>query len=536
MIAPRKSRPPHGRGDEVSFQDSWEGAKADYNAAKNTRFRRRRQGIQPTGSNADWHYRSEGDFLRMMEIARDMARNDAIVGQMLDRAISQIIQNGFSLEPQTSSERVNKRLQQLWRDWANDERACDLAGERTFRKIEKTVLRSMIVDGDCFALPTKQGALELIEGHRCRTPTGTKRKVVHGVMMNQFRQRSEYWFTRDEISPHGAVQKVGQMRRIRAFGEEGHRNVYHVADAKRISQTRGITWFAPVVDLATNFEDINFAKTVQQQIVSCFAVLRERGADFRGSIQNQYGNQTTETLQDGVTRLLEGLGPGMEVAGAPGEKLQGFSPNVPNPEFFEHAKLILMLIAGNFAVPLVMLLMDARETNFSGFRGALDIARQQFTDIQNDLIDQLHSRVYPWKVRQWLAEDPELRRLVEMDGIDEAELMSHRFSTPRWKSIQPLHDAQANALRIQTHQVTGRRLAAELGYDYDEAMREEIADRTTYIAEAMRAASELNGQYPGQEVDWREIWHPTGMKPLSGSLSMQDEASGESSQAQGDAA
>ena len=43
----------------------------------------------------------------------------------------------------------------------------------------------------------------------------------------------------------------------------------------------------------------------------------------------------------------------MELFGFPGESLKGFSPNVPNPEFFQHAKLILTILASNLDLPEV---------------------------------------------------------------------------------------------------------------------------------------------------------------------------------------
>ena len=115
-----------------TLAESFEQLRSDYSAAKSSRFRRRRTGVNSLGSGADWHVRNESDYLRMMEDARDMDRNDVVVGQVLDRATTNIIQDGFTLDPQTGDKDVNQHLKGQWEDWAGDPDQCDLAGENTF--------------------------------------------------------------------------------------------------------------------------------------------------------------------------------------------------------------------------------------------------------------------------------------------------------------------------------------------------------------------------------------------------------------------
>lgn len=66
----------------TSMADSFEEIRAGYDAARQTRFRRRQNDIPSSGAHADWHYRSESDFLKVMEWARGFARNNYLVGQI----------------------------------------------------------------------------------------------------------------------------------------------------------------------------------------------------------------------------------------------------------------------------------------------------------------------------------------------------------------------------------------------------------------------------------------------------------------------
>ncbi len=491
------------RSDNPTTAEAFAELKSDYQATRSSRFRRTRTGYTHSGSGADYHYRSQADYLRLIELARDMDRNDCIVGQMIDRAVINMIQDGITLDPQTGDEGLNKEQAARWVEWCAGEEACDLAGEMTFYEMEHLVPRQVLVDGDTLALPQKSGELQLVEGHRLRTPANTRRNVVHGVLLDEHRRRMEYWLTKDDVDPMKTVSRVADMERYPARDADGNRQVFHVYNPKRITQTRGVTALAPIFDLLGMFEDINFAKLVQQQVVSCFAVIRERDLGFDlGGDTAQKGARTTGTYTDGTTRNNEGISPGMDIPGLPGEKLQMASPNVPNPEFFSHVKLILTLIGINIGMPLVMVLMDASETNFSGWRGAVNQARLGFRRNQKALIRRFHTPVYRWKVRQWLADDPAMRTVAAKSAI---KIFGHRFNPPSWPYIEPLKDAAADLLRTRNALISHRRRAHERGMDWDDLSTEIVEDNAQLIRKAHEKATELNNAHEGLSVTWREV-------------------------------
>jgi len=508
------------RGQIESLSDGFGALRADYSAAKSSRFRRTRSGVSAMGSGADYHYRSESDYLRMMEIARDMDRNDVIVGQLVDRAVCNCVQEGIGLDPQTGDDGLDAELLARWTAWGEDPEACDVAGELTFHDFEELVPRHVDIDGDVIVLPLDNGRLQVVEAHRLRKPTNTRKNVVHGVLLDDNRRRLQYWLTKDDINPMRTLQRVSDVKQYDARDEDGHRQVFHVYDPKRVTQTRGVTALAPIFDSLGMFEDVNFAKLVQQQVVSCFAIFRQMDVDGgAGAAGAQHGEQSTETLGDGSTRTLEGIAPGMDVTGRPGEKLTGFSPNVPNAEFFEHVRLILTLVGVNLGLPLVMVLMDSTATNFSGWRGAIDQARMGFRRRQRWLVSRLHRQVYLWKLRQWLAEDAAMRTAASKTGVN---ITSHRFNPPTWPYIEPLKDASADLLRTRNALISQRRRCHERGLDWNDLLKEICEDNAAMIVKAHETAEELNKTYPALHVTWREIAHlptPDGVK-----IQIRDEA------------
>ena len=501
-----------------NLASSMDAVRADYDMSRQNRFIRRRTGLAPQGGSADYHYRTESLFYDDIEKARDMDRNDSIVGQTIDRSVNNIVQDGFSLDPQTGDKKLDEDIWQRWVHWANDPDACDIAGEYTFHDYESQAMRSSLLDGDAFTLALESGHLQFLEAHVIQTGRRVPNTVL-GITLNESGRHEQYWIQRDPIDALGHKEP---SEPIDVHDSEGLRQAFHIINPKRKTQTRGVTALAPIFSLAGMFEDIQFAKLVQQQVVSCFAIFRQQAINPAGQLPDRnggYGLPETEVTQDG-TRYIENIAPGMEIIGKPGETLQGFSPNVPNSEYFNHVKLMLQMIGVNLGLPLCLVLMDGSETNFSGWRGAVDEARKGFRSNQVNLTNRFHRQVYKWKLTQWMDEDPALRRSAERSNID---MFNHKWNAPRWAYIDPVGDAQGDQLRLQNGLTSPRRLHAERGAEWEEVADEIVADLTYAIARAKNSAMEINEAYPdGQPVHWRELINmpmPVGLQ-----MTMQDPA------------
>ncbi len=115
-----------------TLQSAFESIKNDYDMSRSSRFVRRRTGVAPQGSGANYHYRTESQYYRDIEQARDYDRNDAVVGILADRRVDNIVQSGFKLDPKTGDKKLDTDLWQRWQDFANDPEQCDIAGESTW--------------------------------------------------------------------------------------------------------------------------------------------------------------------------------------------------------------------------------------------------------------------------------------------------------------------------------------------------------------------------------------------------------------------
>lgn len=490
------------------FASAWTELRSDYDAARESRFRRRRTGVTAMGTGADYHTRNSTSHTRITELSRDFDRNNLIVGQGIDRLVSNVVREGFVFDPRTGNDDANAIVAEKWRTWSIDENQCDLAGEAPFNEQVEQVLRGGVVDGDIFPMFTVEGAVELVESHRVRTPGSVRvdragmKSLVHGVMLNNNRRHLEYWMTRQDIDPFASL-KIGDIRKVSVRDDQGNRNVQQFTWKKRPSQTRGVSRLAPIADLLGMHDDLQFAKLVQAQVASFYTIFKEQPESGYGNtpVGDLSGN-TTETGADGVERTLETLGPGMIIQGRKGEKLNGFSPNTPNAEFFPHANMLLTFVAVNLNLPVAVLLLDPSQTNFSGWRGAMDQARLGFQNIQGRLVNKFIRPAYLWKLRQWIGESPELIKLSQRADVNIAK---HVWHPPTWPYIEPVKDVTADILKVANPLSSLRRVLSANSMDWDVVFPEIVEDRVNLISLAIEEADKINEAHPEAGVSWRDL-------------------------------
>jgi lambda family phage portal protein len=500
------------------IQAAFDAIRADYDATRHSRFVRRRTGVSTQGSGPDYHFRNETQYYALIEQARDMDRNDALVGILADRRVDNIVQSGFTLDPKTGDKGLDTALFDWWESFSNDPDQCDISGEYTWKEIERQCCRSESIDGDIVVTGTEEGSFQLLESHLIRTKTKVPDTFL-GVTTDKVGKRIQYHVA-EETDEFGTF---GDATPINVRDTQGVRQVFHVYNPKRVSATRGVTQLAPVFSISGMLEDINFAKLVQQQVVSCFAIFRKLAANQSPlpSVDGVYGEGSTEHTASGV-RQIEGVSPGMEITGGPGEELQGFSPNVPNSEYFQQVRLMLQIIGVNFGLPLCLVLMDGSETNFSGWRGAVDEARKGFVADQVNLVRRLNRPAYMWKLAQHLNETKDIALRKSFKKVGE-RIFQHNWNLPTWSYIEPVADAEGDATQLRNALTSPRRLHAARGRDWEQIVDESTDDNTYAIVKAQKQAEAINAQFPNSPaVNWRDLIALP--MPAGTTMAMQDPA------------
>ncbi len=484
----------------------------DYRASSPSRFTRKM--VVPTqGAGADYHIRDVARFYYLTEVARDIDMNDMVVGQGIDRFCVNILQGGFDVEPDTGVKGANALIKKKWQDWSDNPQQCDVQGEFDFPTLSWFALRDSIVAGDICGLPLLEGQIQLVESHRLRTPRGGQvndRKIIHGVEVDANRRRLGYWFTRDEI-PINRLVRFQESVRYPAYDDVGNKQVFHVWHPKRSTQTRGVTKLAPAVEASVMHDDIQFARLSQQQSVSAYSWVRERkiGCELPAGTP-------TETRQEqdpcsGAVRPVKTLSLGAMYTTFPGEEMKAVSANVPNPTFFDHARMVQQIIALNLDQPLILFLLDSSETNFSGWRGSMDQARIKFKHFQKWFACcAWYRHVYRWKLRQLSTPgspqaDRALMRVRE--SVGDERFFAHTWIYPTWPYIQPEIEQRADVEALGNCLISPRHYQMSRGRDWNLVYPQIIDDRGDAIEAAIERANQINTRFPDNPspINWTHL-------------------------------
>jgi capsid protein len=496
-------------------------ARSDYSMAKRSGAQKPRpRGVPSQGAGADYHYRTESDWLWMCELAWDIYRNNMCIGSIVDRAVEQTLQDGFSYDPNTGDKKLDEDMREWW-SAVSEESNCDPSGELSFADQEEIVLRSVLVGGDIFALPMEDGSVGLNESQFCRSPSRkTKQNIAHGVEQETgTRRRTNYWFLDSPINPfQQATISKSDLKPIPAYAhsditDREERNVFHVRVPKRVNQTRGLTSFAPIFDVAGYHDDVQFLKLVQARASSLFVFVRNRTAMFDPqylAAETGLGPDVTADKARDVLdqeRQYKSVAAGSELKGLPGEQIAPWSSTVPNPEFFPHVKLLLTFVGINLGMPLVMALMDASETNFSGYRGAVDQARQGFKKNQRRLIARFHRPYLRFKIIKRAESDSVFRAQVErsLNPRTKVDVFRHKWNPPNWPYIEPTKDATADLIRDANMLTSPRRRNQERGQEWSEIYRETADDRDAAFRYALDKAAQVKKDYPDLEMPLEQV-------------------------------
>jgi len=527
------------RGPSEAFssgvQADWQTAKIEYYAGldaarPNNRWMRKRRGLGGSGCA----HLSPYQLWFVRETARHMMRNDPLPGQVTEGLADAIVGHGYRHDPQTGDKGLNDELTGRFSEWADDPLACDWYGERTLHQLAWQAMLQEIGDGEIFGPLVDDGSVQLMEADYCVSPPETRpaigqesrsgRRIWNGIEFRNGR-REAYYFADGVSSYSPAVNPKGVTRYPARDERTGIQVVLHCYATHRVTARRGYTWWHPVMKEAGMLDDLDFSMVLKAQMAAAQAGIMERDPNAqRGDIT--LGEETIETADDGSTQTEVKIKPGAFVFAPPGATPKMSMAAIPNAEHLNHVKYILKKIGAGLHYPYCVLLLDASETNFTGWRGALNAARKTWIRVRGGHAAQFYRPIYIWQVMRMLPTLGQTARRYAADG----RLFKHRWIAPRWEYIKPSEDARADVTIVDGHLDSRRAVLASRGVDEDQVRAETVADNKQFILDACAAAAAIREAYPAEQVTWQDVarWSlPQGLSRSGGLDAIEELASRE---------
>lgn len=501
-------------------------AQSSYLAGDSGRMNPVPPGINPLGTDADYHYKTARNYFLMVERGRAAVRNHPLVEQGINRLIANLKLGEVTLDVDSGDKAVDQDQKDDWRAWTEDPKACDYEQARTFQQMSRQSFFSQVTDGDILHIPIVDGSLQTWESHHIRSPWGARPTgndtygMVHGAEVRD-RKTVAYWVTPQLLTAGQSLSRTSQVRRFPVYDENGNKIAFWKGFTHRWMQRRGISRLSPPRDAMNGFDDLNYANiksSLRRALISFLMTNKQDPGPALpgGAAVPQAGPRYREWSDAGEglkTAIVEMCGePAQVFKPPPGYELDGWNANLPVPAFFEHSALMLTMLAVNLDLPLMFLLLDGSLVNFHGGRMTFDQAKLRFIQLQQDEIDSLYKPTYAWRTRSRLNPssplfDPKLAAAVERG----ANPFKFCFRKPTWPYVKPLEDAAGEDLAERRNLRSLKRILANNGIDEDEHVEEVIVGRGKWARRAILEAMAIAKEYPDAQIDvprfFRELWY-----------------------------
>lgn len=336
-----------------------------------SRSRRSMSRWNPRGGDAD------GDILldlpTMRDRSRDLVRNAPLATGALNTVCTNVVGAGLKLQAgldytalgisEEAADEWEATTEREFRLWANS-KDCDIERGSNFHELQDLAFRSTFENGDSFAIlphvmrKTSPFGLkiQLIEADRVCNENNKRdtSRISGGVEKNKYGAPLAYFI----LSSHPGSIKTGtkkKWRRLRAFGAQtGRRIVVHLLQKKRIGQTRGVPYFAPVMETLKQLDRYTDAEVMAAVVSGMFTVFLKTEGDPESLLKDIHDTDMSGTSAMAADNELA-LGNGSVVGLAPGEDISTAAPGRPNTAFDPFMLAILRQVGVALELPFEVL-------------------------------------------------------------------------------------------------------------------------------------------------------------------------------------
>lgn len=467
------------------------------------------------GGSPDADVLPDLDVLRAR--SRDLARNHGIASGGIQTLVDNVVGTGLRLsatpdyralgQSKEWAEEWAGHVESLWRSWA-ETRECDAAGCLDFHGLTTQIFRGGMMNGEGLCLPLWlsdersrfRTRLQVIEADRLSNPLsrmdGKKlasgAKLYGGIEQDAYGRPLAYWIRKTHPGERmGWFLPSDDWERIPAETSWGRARVLHVHDKERSGQSRGKPVMSAVAGMFKMLDQYQRTELQAAVVNALVAAVFETPLDPQ-SVSELVGNDPRDTrFQEYMAiqrQMIAPLKGGAIITPPPGSKLSPFLPGRPSDSFAPFVEAVVRHIGTGLGLPLELLLKDFSKTNYSSARAALLEAWRFFLGRRE------------WLSRYWCAPVYSLwlEEAVSLGLVDAPAFYEHRYAYVRCKWIgpgrgwiDPVKEAQAAQLRIDSGLSTLERECAEQGLDWEEVMDQRERERARQIEAEKRLGAPL---------------------------------------------
>ena len=391
-------------------------------------------GSQSSGSSSpdpsDW------DIKTTRERARHLTQNNPYAATAVRTLSNYMV--GKGIKPHADDKKTEKVL----KEWA-DGTGCDLDERLSLYGIQALVLKHLVVDGEVFIQkvidPKDKVPLKLRILEADYLAHSNKKNVIGGIEYDNKGRRVAYHFWEN----HPNAQQSATLNKVKRVPAS---QVIHLYHKQRASQSRGISFLAPIMLRLKAFDEFEDAELVRQRNASCYV-------GFYRSLDG--GDFITEEEEKGRESEIR---PGSIFSAPSGETLEfNQPPQVGN--YAPYSESMKHTLAIGTGIPYFLLSGDFSKVNYSSARMCMLTFYRYVDQITEHLmIDQFLRKVEEW-----------LRDCLILRGINLSPLV---WSAPKKELTDPIKEIEAYKLAVEEGFIPHSQAIREMGDDPEDTYEE----------------------------------------------------------------
>lgn len=356
-----------------------------------------------------------------------------------------------------------REVELLWKEWSE---SIDLAGKLATMDMTETR------DGEVFlvavtnpSLPSESPMLDVVlyEGDQCTKPTMNEALLVDGIEIDAFGNPTSYWF----LAQHPG-ESIWTWNDQEAQNIDASR-VFHFFHRKRPNQARGVTPLAPALPLGS----------VLRRYTGASLSAAEAQAYMAAVLKNE--NLSPDPDNPGapeVTAMEEiPFAKALLLTLHAGQEIQTITPSQPAPNYREFKNEVLTECGRAIGAARNKSTGSSAEYNYSS--GRLDQQdSQQSVKIRRERIRRI---VLDRLFRMWFAEAALIPDYLPQ-GLPPIRLFRWLWRWDAFVSIDPLKDANAAKIRMESALTTMERECGETGGDWEEVLEQQAREMNKRMA------------------------------------------------------
>ena len=460
----------------TQFESHLDNIKAYYNQNLLSSHNRQSRWSQPMPAERDM---SRFDREKAMTMARQMVDENPLAAGIVLNATDQVVSTGFNLRMCVPKNKAwNEEVEGRYNAQKD---SFDIRGMRSKGEFDRCKYARRYIDGDIIVkretivkAPTQNGRKVKID------PATDWQFRLNLIEAEQLRKYKFDWLDQGIVwSDDGCKRPIGfwtsrvpeNQIDYKTIFEEGQAIraedacLYAHLQGERVNQMRGVSVFIQSFNLMQDVFEIVKA-VVQKSKNEAFialAFMMEPGVD--GKLFG--GLEEVKPGADGKKRKSVPLTPGLNLNLKPGEKVDMLGMKTPNSEFIPFIRFLLRILGMPFGLPLELMLMDVSETNFSGGRMLVELARQRHRVEQQGLC-----RVNDRELRWWFENELQHHGLKLPKGITTIDAaIAHQWDCPRLPYYDPKKELDVKIEAMAHHIESPQDVIREMtGKDPDEVL------------------------------------------------------------------